>query len=72
MGVLQSRYGKKRMLNIGMLVTALGLLIPFFMYSFTMVLIGFAMLGIGNAILQVSANPLLVDVVSSKRAPKFD
>ena len=62
-GVLQSKYGKKRMLNIGMLVTSIGLLIPFFMYSFTMVLIGFAMLGIGNTIIQVSANPLLVDVV---------
>ena len=70
-GVLQSKYGKKRTLNIGMLVTSIGLLIPFFMYSFTMVLIGFAMLGIGNTIIQVSANPLLVDVVSSDRAPSY-
>ncbi len=70
-GVLQSKWGKKRMLNIGMLVTALGLLIPLFMYSFTMVLVGFAMLGIGNTIIQVSANPLLVEVVSSKKAPSF-
>lgn len=70
-GVLQSKWGKKRMLNFGMLVTALGLLIPFFMYSFTMVLVGFALLGIGNTIIQVSANPLLIEVVSSKRAPSF-
>lgn len=70
-GVIQSKYGKKRMLNIGMLVTAFGLLIPFLMYSFTMVLIGFALLGIGNTIIQVSANPLLVEVVSSKKAPSF-
>jgi len=70
-GVLQSKWGKKRMLNIGMLVTALGLLRPFFMYSFTMVLVGFALLGIGNTIIQVSANPLLVEVVSSKKAPSF-
>ncbi len=67
-GVLQAKYGKKRLLNIGMLVTAVGLLVPFFFYSFAMVLMGFALLGIGNTIIQVSANPLLIDVVSSNRA----
>lgn len=70
-GILQSRLGKRFMLNIGMLVTALGLLVPFFFYSFAMVLIGFALLGIGNTIVQVSANPLLVDVVPGNRASSF-
>ena len=70
-GVLQSRLGKRFMLNIGMLVTALGLLVPFFFYSFAMVLTGFALLGIGNTIVQVSANPLLVDVVPGNRASSF-
>lgn len=70
-GVLQSRLGKRFMLNIGMLVTALGLIVPFFFYSFAMVLIGFALLGIGNTIVQVSANPLLVDVVPGNRASSF-
>ncbi len=70
-GVLQSRLGKKTMLNIGIVVTALGLLIPFIFYSFAMVLIGFSLLGIGNTIVQVSANPLLVDVVPGNRASSF-
>lgn len=70
-GVLQSRLGKKAMLNIGMGVTALGLLVPFVFYSFAMVLIGFALLGIGNTIVQVSANPLLVDVVPGNRTSSF-
>jgi len=70
-GVLQSRLGKRFMLNTGMLVTALGLFIPFFFYSFATVLLGFAFLGIGNTIVQVSANPLLVDVVPSNRASSF-
>jgi len=70
-GVLQSRLGKRFMLNTGMLVTALGLIVPFFFYSFAMVLIGFALLGIGNTIVQVSANPLLVDVVPGNRASSF-
>ncbi len=70
-GVLQSRLGKRFMLNIGMGVTALGLLVPYFIYTFEMVLIGFALLGIGNTIVQVSANPLLVDVVPGNRTSSF-
>jgi MFS transporter, FHS family, L-fucose permease len=70
-GVMQSRLGKKYMLNVGMVVTALGLLVPFFFYTFGMVLVGFALLGIGNTIVQVSANPLMVYVVPSNRASSF-
>ena len=70
-GVMQSRLGKRFMLNIGMGVTALGLLVPYFFYTFEMVLVGFALLGIGNTIVQVSANPLLVDVVPGNRTPSF-
>jgi fucose permease len=36
-----------------------------------MVLVGFALLGIGNTIVQVSANPLIVDVVPGNRASSF-
>jgi MFS transporter, FHS family, L-fucose permease len=70
-GVMQSRLGKRFMLNIGMGVTAFGLLVPYFFYTFEMVLVGFALLGIGNTIVQVSANPLLVDVVPGNRASSF-
>ncbi len=70
-GIVQSRIGKKVMLNSGMLITALGLLLPFLKYSFPMVLTGFALLGIGNTIVQVSANPLLVDVVPGNRSSSF-
>ena len=70
-GILQSRLGKRFVLNIGMGITALGLLVPFFFYSFAMVLIGFALLGIGNTIVQVSANPLLVDIVPGNRTSSF-
>ncbi|MGD0583478.1 MAG: MFS transporter [Bacteroidales bacterium] len=70
-GILQARYGKKLVLNIGMGVTALGLLVPYFIYSFSTVLTGFALLGIGNTIVQVSANPLIVDVVPSNRTSSF-
>jgi MFS transporter, FHS family, L-fucose permease len=81
-GILQARLGKRFMLNAGMLVTALGLLLPFVLYSadaegnfdnfdFAIILVGFALLGIGNTIVQVSANPLLVDVVPGNRTSSF-
>lgn len=70
-GIIQARYGKRFVLNAGMVLTAAGLLIPFISYSFGMVLAGFALIGIGNTIVQVSANPLLLDVVPSNRASSF-
>lgn len=70
-GILQDRIGKRNVLNLGMVITALGLFFPYFFYSFEMALLGFAMLGIGNTIVQVSANPLLVDVVPSNRRSSF-
>jgi len=70
-GILQDRIGKRTVLNIGMTITAIGLFFPYFFYSFEMALFGFAMLGIGNTIVQVSANPLLVDVVPANRKSSF-
>jgi fucose permease len=70
-GILQDRIGKRNMVNIGMGITALGLFIPYLFYTFSTVLFGFALLGIGNTIVQVSANPLLVDVVPSNRTSSF-
>jgi fucose permease len=70
-GILQDRIGKRSVLNLGMGITALGLFLPFFFYSFGMALMGFVLLGIGNTIVQVSANPLLVDVVPTGRRSSF-
>ncbi len=70
-GLLQERIGKRNMLNIGILLTAVGLFLPFFIYSFLTIMIGFGLLGIGNTIIQVSANPLLIDVVPAGRASSF-
>lgn len=70
-GILQDRLGKRKVLNLGMVITALGLSVPFIFYSFTTILLAFALLGIGNTIVQVSANPLLVDVVPANRRSSF-
>ncbi len=70
-GVWQDRKGKKRVLNFGILVTAAGLLTPLLGNTLPVILAAFALLGIGNTILQVSANPLLVDVVPAGRASSY-
>ncbi len=70
-GILQDRIGKRNMLNLGILINAAGLFLPFFIYSFLTIMLGFALLGIGNTIIQVAANPLLIDVVPRERASSY-
>lgn len=61
-GILQDKVGKRKMLNIGILIQAFGMVLPFLHYSFPMMFVSFLMLGIGNTLIQVSTNPLLQDV----------
>ncbi len=70
-GVLQDKLGKKKMLMIGMVIQALGLGLPFLHYSFPMMFASFILLGIGNTIIQVSANPLLQDVAPADKLASF-
>jgi MFS transporter, FHS family, L-fucose permease len=70
-GILQGRIGKRNMLNIGMIITAAGLLLPYFLYTYTTLLTGFMLIGIGNTIIQVSANPLLIDVTPGSRRSSY-
>lgn len=70
-GIIQDKYGKRLILNIGMAVTGLGMLLPFVNYSFPVLLAAFMLLGIGNTIVQVSANPLLQDVVPENKFSSF-
>lgn len=61
--LLMNKIGRKSTVQLSNVVTFLGMLIPFFVYNFTSTMIAFALLGIGNTILQVSLNPLLTNVV---------
>ncbi len=70
-GVIQDKIGKKRMMNIGLIVTFIGLIIPFINYTFTSVLIAFIGIGIGNTIIQVAANPLLQEVIYKEKLSSF-
>ena len=70
-GIWQDKVGKKRALNVGILVTAVGLFVPLFGNTLPVILVAFSLLGIGNTIIQVSANPLLADIVPSDRASSY-
>lgn len=66
-GLIMNRIGRKNMVLISIAITLLAMLLPVFEYSYVIVLMSFVLLGIGNTILQVSLNPLLIDVVSEDK-----
>ncbi|MGB9747707.1 MAG: MFS transporter [Bacteroidales bacterium] len=65
-GIFQDRKGKKFTVILAMTITGLGMIPPLVYYSYLTAVIGFMIIGIGNTILQVSANPLLLDYSSDE------
>ena len=64
--MLMNRIGRKNTVLLSMLFTFAGMVLPFIDFSETSCYVAFALLGIGNTILQVSLNPLLANVVQGK------
>lgn len=65
--MVMNKLGRKRTVIISMLLTLLAMIVPLIVYNFPVMLFAFALLGIGNTIIQVSLNPLLTNVISSDR-----
>ena len=63
-GFLMNRWGRKNAVLISFLITLAGLIIPFFVYNFGMIVVAFIFIGIGNTIIQVALNPLVTNVVN--------
>ena len=66
-GNMMNRWGRKNTVLLSMVVTVVGMLLPLVAYNGVTCMAAFAFLGIGNAILQVSLNPLLSNVVTDAR-----
>ncbi len=66
-GMLMNKIGRKKTVLISLAVTALSLIIPVFGDSYMIMLASFSFLGIGNAIMQTSLNPLVSNLISSDR-----
>lgn len=58
-GMLMNRIGRKNTVLLSLAVTVLALLMLLFGKSFAVLLVAFSLLGIGNALLQTSLNPLV-------------
>ena len=66
-GLLMKRIGRTNTVLLSSLITIVAMVLPLVYYSFFSVLLAFALLGIGNTVLQVSLNPLLMDVVAKEK-----
>jgi fucose permease len=66
-GMLMNKIGRRRTVEISLVVTAVSLILPMVAYSFVSMLLSFSLLGIGNTLMQVSMNPLLSNIVSNER-----
>ena len=66
-GFLMNRWGRKNAVLISFLITIAGLIIPFFVYNFGMIVVAFIFIGIGNTIIQVALNPLVTNVVDKDK-----
>ena len=62
-GMLMNKIGRKKTVLLSLIVTVISLFIPLFGNSFPIMLISFSLLGIGNALMQTSLNPLVSTVM---------
>ena len=66
-GMLMNRIGRKNTVLLSLVVTALSLMLPLFGDGYALMLCSFSLLGIGNALMQTSLNPLLSNIISGDR-----
>ena len=65
-GMLMNKIGKKKTVLLSLIVTVISLLLPLFGENFPIMLASFSLLGIGNALMQTSLNPLMALVTGGK------
>lgn len=66
-GMLMNKIGRKKTVLISLVITALSLIFPVFGDSYPVMLISFSLLGIGNAVMQTSLNPLVSNLISGDK-----
>lgn len=66
-GMLMNRIGRKSTVLISLVITAVSLIIPVTGEGYFTMLAAFSLLGIGNAIMQTSLNPLVTNLISGDK-----
>lgn len=67
-GVLMNKIGRKNTVLLSFVVTIISLLLPIFAENLPLMLVSFSLLGIGNALMQTSLNPLVSSLVKDNLA----
>ena len=65
-GMLMNKIGRKKTVLLSLIVTVFSLILPLFGESFGIMLVAFSLLGIGNALMQTSINPLAMLIIGDK------
>lgn len=65
-GMLMNRIGRKRTVLLSLGLTLGALVLPLFGDGYWLMLVAFSLLGIGNAIMQTSLNPLVTNLLGSE------
>lgn len=66
-GILMNRIGRKRTVLISLVLTAVSLVLPLTGDGYATMLTAFSLLGIGNAVMQTSLNPLVTNLISGDK-----
>lgn len=66
-GILMNRIGRKHTVLVSLVVTTASLILPILGDSYGIMLAAFSFLGIGNAIMQTSLNPLVTNLISEDK-----
>ena len=66
-GMLMNKIGRKNTVLLSLVVTVVSLLLPLFGESYGLMLVSFSLLGIGNALMQTSLNPLITNVIKGDK-----
>lgn len=67
MSALMNKIGRKNTVLVSLVVTLLALLLPIFGNGYYLMLAAFSLLGIGNAIMQTSLNPLVTNIIQGDK-----
>ncbi|MCM1491481.1 MAG: MFS transporter [Muribaculum sp.] len=66
-GMLMNKIGRKKTVLLSLILTLISLIIPIFGNGYYTMLCAFSLLGIGNAVMQTSLNPLVSGLINPSR-----
>lgn len=66
-GMLMNKIGRKKTVMVSLFITLGSLIVPLFGNSYSLMLVAFSLLGIGNAVMQTSLNPLVSNLIAGDK-----